>query len=242
MPDANKNLAINSIVGAAFGAAGQRCMAISVAVIVGDASQWLPGLVERAKLLKVNGGFEQGTDLGPLISPGAKDRVTGLITSAEEEGGTILLDGRNFKAPDSYPYGNFVGPTIIQGRTSMKCYQTEIFGPVLVVLQADTLDDAIEIINQNRYGNGTAIFTQSGATARRFETEVNVGQIGINIPIPVPLPMFSWSGNKGSFLGDIAFYGKGGINFYTQNKTTTSLWRAEDAVGNRAAVDMPTHH
>ncbi|PPQ67077.1 hypothetical protein CVT25_005678 [Psilocybe cyanescens] len=241
MPDANKNLAINSIVGAAFGAAGQRCMAISVAVIVGDTSAWLPGLVERAQLLQVNGGFEKGADLGPLISPGAKGRVTDLITSAEADGGKIILDGRNFKAPESYPYGNFVGPTIIEGDTSMKCYQTEIFGPVLVVLQADTLDDAIEIINNNRYGNGAAIFTQSGATARRFETEVNVGQVGINVSIPVPLPMFAWSGNKGSVLGDIGFYGKSGINFYTQNKTTTSLWRAEDAVGNRAAVDMPTH-
>ncbi|KAF9566170.1 methylmalonate-semialdehyde dehydrogenase [Agrocybe pediades] len=242
MPDANKNLAINSIVGAAFGAAGQRCMAISVAVVVGDTSVWLPELVERAKALHVNGGFEQGADLGPLISPGAKDRVTSLIASAEQEGGEIILDGRNFKAPETYRYGNFVGPTIIRGDTSMKCYQTEIFGPVLVVLQADTLDDAIEIINNNRYGNGAAIFTQSGATARKFETEVNVGQIGINVPIPVPLPMFSWSGNKGSFLGDIGFYGKGGINFYTQNKTTTSLWKAEDAVGNRASVNMPTHH
>ncbi|KAF4623237.1 hypothetical protein D9613_002119 [Agrocybe pediades] len=242
MPDANKNLAINSIVGAAFGAAGQRCMAISVAVVVGDTSVWLPELVERAKALHVNGGFEQGADLGPLISPGAKDRVTSLIASAEQEGGEIILDGRNFKAPEAYRYGNFVGPTIIRGDTSMKCYQTEIFGPVLVVLQADTLDDAIEIINNNRYGNGAAIFTQSGATARKFETEVNVGQIGINVPIPVPLPMFSWSGNKGSFLGDIGFYGKGGINFYTQNKTTTSLWKAEDAVGNRASVNMPTHH
>ncbi|KAF8913007.1 methylmalonate-semialdehyde dehydrogenase [Gymnopilus junonius] len=242
MPDANKNLTINSIVGAAFGAAGQRCMAISVAVIVGDSSAWLPGIIERAKALKVNGGFEQGADLGPLISPGAKDRVIGLINSAEEEGGKILLDGRNIEAPDGYPYGNFVGPTVILGNTSMKCYEIEIFGPVLVVLQADTLDEAIEIINQNKYGNGAAIFTQSGATARRFETEVNVGQIGINVPIPVPLPMFAWSGNKGSVLGDIGFYGKSGINFYTQNKTTTSLWKAEDAIGNRASVVMPTHH
>jgi len=179
---------------------------------------------------------------GPLISHGAKDRVTSLISSALDEGGEIILDGRNFKAPKEYPYGNFVGPTIIKGDTSMKCYQTEIFGPVLVVLEAPTLDDAIEIINKNRYGNGAAIFTQSGATARKFESDVNVGQIGINVPIPVPLPMFSWSGNKGSVLGDIGFYGKGGINFYTQNKTVTSLWRAEDATGNRASVNMPTHH
>jgi len=242
MPDANKNFAINSIVGAAFGAAGQRCMAISVVIIVGETSDWLPGLVERAKLLKVNGGFEKDADLGPLISPAAKQRVTELISSAEENGGSIILDGRNISPPEIYPDGNFVGPTIIQGGTSMKCYQQEIFGPVLIVLRANTLDDAIEIINENKYGNGAAIFTQSGATARRFETEVNVGQLGINVPIPVPLPMFSWSGNKGSFLGDIGFYGKGAINFYTQNKTTTSLWRAEDVISNRAAVDMPTHH
>ncbi|KAF9056521.1 methylmalonate-semialdehyde dehydrogenase [Panaeolus papilionaceus] len=209
MPDANKNLAINSIVGAAFGAAGQRCMALSVAIVVGDANAWVPELIERAQALKVNGGFEAGADLGPLISPHAKERVTGLISSAEEDGGSILLDGRKLPAPEQYPHGNFVGPTIIQGPTSMRAYQQEIFGPVLVVLQAETLDDALEIINNNRYGNGAAIFTQSGATARRFETEVNVGQIGINVPIPVPLPMFSWSGNKGSVLGDIGFYGKG---------------------------------
>ncbi|KAJ7099611.1 Aldehyde/histidinol dehydrogenase [Mycena crocata] len=244
MPDANRNLALNSIIGAAFGAAGQRCMALSVAVLVGEAQSWLPELIERAQKLKVNGAFEPGTDLGPLISPAAKERVTGLIASADEQGGKIHLDGRGVEVP-GYPDGNFVGPTIIQADTSMRCYQQhreEIFGPVLIVLSVNTLDEALEIINNNRYGNGAACFTQSGATARKFETEVNVGQIGINVPIPVPLPMFSWSGNKGSFLGDIHFYGKSGINFYTQNKTITSLWRAEDALGNRASVNMPTHH
>ncbi|RXW19525.1 hypothetical protein EST38_g6326 [Candolleomyces aberdarensis] len=241
MPDANKNLALNSIIGAAFGAAGQRCMAISVALLVGEAQSWLPELVERASKLSVNGGFESGADLGPVISPAAKARVTGLISSVEEDGGKVLLDGRNITVP-GYPDGNFVGPTIIEAGTNMRCYQEEIFGPVLVVLRAETLDDALEIINSNRYGNGAAIFTQSGATARKFETDVNVGQIGVNVPIPVPLPMFSWSGNKASVLGDTGFYGKGGINFYTQNKTITSLWRAEDAIGNRASVNMPTHH
>ncbi|KZP10557.1 Methylmalonate-semialdehyde dehydrogenase [Athelia psychrophila] len=239
MPDANKNLALNSIIGAAFGAAGQRCMALSVAILIGDARSWLPELVERASQLKVSGGFEADTDIGPLISPAAKARVEELITSAEKEGGKIHLDGRNTHV-HNYPQGNFVGPTVIQATTQMRCYKEEIFGPVLTVIEADTLDDALEIINANKYGNGTAIFTQSGATARKFESEVEVGQIGINVPIPVPLPFFSWSGNKASFLGDLGFNGKTGLQFYTQSKTTTSLWRSQDAIGNRASVDMPT--
>ncbi|KAG6878649.1 hypothetical protein C0993_001172 [Termitomyces sp. T159_Od127] len=176
-------------------------------ILVGDTQSWLPELVERANKLKVNGGFEDGADLGPLISPAAKQRVVGLISSAEEEGGKILLDGRNFTVP-AYPHGNFVGPTVIEASTSMRCYKEEIFGPALVVIRASSLDDAIDIINENKYGNGTAIFTQSGATASKFENSVNIGQIGINVPIPVPLPMFSWSGNKASFLGDVGFYGK----------------------------------
>jgi len=239
LPDANKNASLNALIGAAFGAAGQRCMAISVAVFIGEAQDWVSELKERASALHVNGGFEEHADLGPLISPAAKERVCGLITSCEEEGGKIILDGRNAKV-DGYPKGNFVGPTILEAKTSMKCYTTEIFGPVLTIIKADTLDEAIGIINANKYGNGAAIFTQSGASARKFETETNIGQIGINVPIPVPLPMFSWSGNKASFLGDIGFYGPGGVNFYTQNKTTTSLWRAEDATGNKASVNMPT--
>ncbi|KZV76999.1 methylmalonate-semialdehyde dehydrogenase [Peniophora sp. CONT] len=241
MPDANKNLALNSIVGAAFGAAGQRCMAISVAVLVGAAQDWLPDLIKLAQNLKVSGGFEQGADLGPVISPQAKERILGLIGSAETQGGKIHLDGRNISVP-GYEHGNFVGPTIIEADTSMDCYTTEIFGPALVVLRAETLGEAIDIINSNKYGNGTAIFTQSGATARKFETDVNVGQIGVNVPIPVPLPMFSWSGNKASVLGDLGFYGKSAIEFYTQKKTTTSLWKAEDALTSKASVNMPTHN
>ena len=153
---------------------------------------------------------------GPVISPASKDRILGLIGSAEEEGGKIHLDGRHIEV-SGYEHGNFIGPTIIEADTRMKCYEyvaalffcrattkhclsQEIFGPVLIVLKADTLDEGIQIINQNRYGNGTAIFTQSGATARKFEHNVNIGQIGINVPIPVPLPMFSWSGNKVTHL------------------------------------------
>ncbi|TPX32445.1 hypothetical protein SmJEL517_g04458 [Synchytrium microbalum] len=242
VPDANKNHTLNQLSGAAFGAAGQRCMALSTVVFVGESQKWLPELVERAKKLKVSGGFEPDADLGPLITPQAQKRVEDLIQSAADEGATILLDGRGIK-PKGYEKGNFVGPTIIANVTpSMKCYTEEIFGPVLVCLNADTLDDAIEIINKNPYGNGTAIFTNSGSAARKFQDEIDVGQVGINVPIPVPLPMFSFTGSRGSIRGDLNFYGKSGISFYTQIKTVTALWRSEDATGTRSAVNMPTNH
>ncbi|KAI5786437.1 Aldehyde/histidinol dehydrogenase [Peziza echinospora] len=243
MPDANKNATLNAIVGAAFGAAGQRCMALSTLVLVGETREWLPEIIERAKLLKVDGGFEKGADLGPVISPHAKKRINGLIQSGVDEGASLLLDGRNFK-PEKYPDGNFVGPTILSKvTTSMKCYKEEIFGPVLVCLEVETLDEAIKLINANEYGNGVAIFTNSGAVAGKFQREIEAGQVGINVPIPVPLPMFSFTGNKNSIAGNGGhnFYGKSGLNFYTQLKTVTSLWRSEDAVATRATVNMPTH-
>lgn len=242
LPDCNKNHFINSVVGAAFGAAGQRCMALSTLVMVGETKEWLGELAERAKELKVNGGFEEGADLGPVISTQSKERILGLIASAEKEGATILLDGRGFKS-EKYPNGNFIGPTIISNVTpEMTCYKEEIFGPVLVCLNAETLDDAIEVINNNEYGNGTAIFTRSGATAETFRRHIEAGQVGINVPIPVPLPMFSFTGNKKSVAGGGAntFYGRPGINFYTQLKTVTALWQSSDAVAKKAAVHMPT--
>ncbi|BCR82929.1 CoA-acylating methylmalonate-semialdehyde dehydrogenase [Aspergillus chevalieri] len=243
LPDANKNQTLNAIVGAAFGAAGQRCMALSTAVMVGETQDWLSEMAERAKVLNVNGGFEEGADLGPVISPESQKRVEELITSAEQEGATILLDGRGYR-PEKYPNGNFVGPTIITNVTpEMRCYREEIFGPVLVCLNVDTLDDAINLINKNEYGNGAAIFTRSGSTASRFQKDIEAGQVGVNVPIPVPLPMFSFTGNKKSIAGGGAntFYGKPGLQFYTQQKTVTSLWRAEDAVSTKAQVVMPTN-
>ncbi|KAI2794735.1 Methylmalonate-semialdehyde dehydrogenase [Penicillium oxalicum] len=243
LPDCNKNHALNAIVGAAFGAAGQRCMALSTAVMVGETKEWLPEIAERAKVLNVNGGFEEGADLGPVISPESKKRIVDLIDSAEAEGATILLDGRNCK-PEKYPNGNFVGPTIITNVTpNMRCYKEEIFGPVLVCLNVDTLDDAINLINANEYGNGAAIFTRSGSTASRFQKDIEAGQLGINVPIPVPLPMFSFTGNKKSIAGGGAntFYGKPGLQFYTQQKTVTSFWKSEDAISTKASVVMPTH-
>lgn len=241
MPDANKNLALNAVAGAAFGAAGQRCMALSVAIFVGQAKEWLPELIERAQKLKISGGFEEGADLGPVISPQAKERIENYIASVQSEGGIIHLDGRGTVVPE-YPDGNFVGPTVVECTTDMSAYKNEIFGPVLTVVHADTLDDAIEIINRNKYGNGAAIFTNNGATGRKFEIEAEPGQIGINVAVPVPLPMFNWSGSKGSFKGDIPFYGKSGLDFYTQRKTTTALWPHADATETRASVSMPQIH
>ncbi|XP_066282832.1 probable methylmalonate-semialdehyde/malonate-semialdehyde dehydrogenase [acylating], mitochondrial [Branchiostoma lanceolatum] len=239
MPDANKENTLNQLCGAAFGAAGQRCMALSTAVFVGEAREWIPELIERAKQLKVNAGDQPGADLGPLISPEAKQRVCDLVQSGVDQGAELLLDGRDIKVP-GYENGNFVGPTVLHKvDPNMKCYEEEIFGPVLVSMEVDTLDDALEVINSNPYGNGTAIFTTNGATARKFTQAVDVGQVGVNVPIPVPLPMFSFTGSRGSFRGDTNFYGKAGIQFYTQIKTVTSLWKESDVSHTRAAVAMP---
>lgn len=240
MADANKEHTLNQLAGAAFGAAGQRCMALSTAIFVGDANKWVPDLVERAQKLKVNAGHVPGTDLGPVISPQSKQRIHELIESGIKEGATCVLDGRNITVK-GYEKGNFVGPTILTNVTpSMKCYTEEIFGPVLVCLSVKNFDEAIELINNNPYGNGTAIFTNNGATARKFVNQIDVGQVGINVPIPVPLPMFSFTGSRGSFLGDNHFYGKQGIKFYTQTKTVTQLWRESDVTHSEAAVAMPT--
>ena len=224
MPDANKEQTLNALAGAAFGAAGQRCMALSVAVLVGEARQWIPELVEKAKTLKVSGGTEAGTDVGPLVSCAALDRVNGLIDRGVAEGAKLELDGRN---PDvkGYEKGNFVGPTIFSGvKPGMSVYDQEIFGPVLCIAGADDIDQAIELINANPNGNGTAIFTQSGAAARKFQEEIDVGQVGINVPIPVPVPLFSFTGSRASKLGDLGPYGKQVVMFYTQTKTVTARW------------------
>ncbi|KAK9491518.1 Aldehyde/histidinol dehydrogenase [Lipomyces doorenjongii] len=242
MPDSNKSQALNAIVGAAFGAAGQRCMAISVMVTVGDTKEWIPELIELAKNLKVTGGFEPDADLGPVISPPSKARIESLIQSAADEGAEIVLDGRGYEV-DKYPNGNFIGPTIITGvKSGMRAYEEEIFGPVLSVVSVNTLDEAIAFVNANKYGNGVAIFTHSGSVARKFQKEIECGQVGINVPVPVPLPMFSFTGNKKSILGDLNFYGKSGLHFYTQTKTVTALWRSEDAVADGFGVNMPTQH
>eukprot|EP01110_Echinostelium_bisporum_P007224 TRINITY_DN2769_c0_g1_i1.p1 TRINITY_DN2769_c0_g1~~TRINITY_DN2769_c0_g1_i1.p1 ORF type:complete len:529 (+),score=266.52 TRINITY_DN2769_c0_g1_i1:30-1616(+) len=238
MPDANKAQCLDALAGAAMGASGQRCMALSAAVFVGESNAWIPELVDRVRGLKVCAGHVQGTSIGPLISKDSRTRIMGIIDRAVAQGAKIALDGRNFKSAD-YPNGNFIGPTIITDVTpDMECYTEEIFGPVLVCLKADTLDDAIKLINKSPYGNGTAIFTKSGAAARKYQYEIDVGQVGINLPIPVPLPFFSFTGSRGSFVGSTHFYGKQGVQFYTQTKTITSAWR-EDDVSTGVATHMP---
>jgi len=231
MPDANKEQSLNALVGATFGAAGQRCMATSVTVLVGEARQWIPDIVAKAKTLKVSAGTEKGADLGPVVSKTAKQRILGLVEDGIKEGAKLELDGRAIKVP-GYESGNFIGPTIFSGVTpEMRIYTTEIFGPVMVIVAVNSLSEAIALVNNNPFGNGTGIFTQSGAVARRFQSEIDVGQVGINVPIPVPVPIFSFTGSRGSKLGDLGPYGKQVVQFYTQTKTVTTRW-FDDGVGS----------
>ncbi|WP_442592746.1 CoA-acylating methylmalonate-semialdehyde dehydrogenase [Parapusillimonas sp. JC17] len=237
MPDADREVALNQLVGAAFGAAGQRCMATSVAVVVGEAKDWLPDFVERARKLKVNIGSDRDADLGPLVSPAAKKRVEGLIQKGVEEGAELLLDGRGLSVA-GYEQGNFVGPTVFGGvKADMAIYREEIFGPVLCVVCVDTLEEAVEFINQNPNGNGVAVFTQDGGTARYFQNHIDVGQIGINIPIPVPVAWFSFTGSRASKLGDLGPNGKQAVHFWTQTKTVTARWVAH-ATGVNTTISM----
>jgi len=238
MPDANIDATLNALVSAGFGAAGQRCMALSTAVFVGGSKHWEEGLTERAKQLKVNAGIEPGADLGPVISKQAKNRICNLIESGVKSGARLVHDGRGIEVPN-YKEGNFIGPTILSGVTSdMECYKEEIFGPVLLCMEAGSLEEAIDIVNRNQYGNGASIFTTSGVAARKFQHEIEAGQVGINIPIPVPLPFFSFTGSKASFAGDLNFYGKAGVQFYTQIKTITSQWK--DFSGQGVSMAFPT--
>jgi len=239
LPDADKEEALNALTGAAFGASGQRCMALTTAIFVGESQNWIPDLIEKAKKLKVSIGTDEGVDLGPLCDAPLKERVVGLINQAEKEGAKIPLDGRGFVHP-KYPKGNFVGPTVLDNVTSnMECYNNEIFGPVLCVVRLNTVSEAIEFVNKNRWGNGCAIFTKSGPLARKFQHEIECGQIGINLPIPVPLPMFSFTGNKDSFRGDLNFYGKAGVQFYTQQKTITARWKEDSEEATKLSTSMP---
>lgn len=236
MPDCDKEDSINAMIGATFGSAGQRCMAISVSVMVGESQEWIPEIVEKAKSMTIGAGVDN-KDISPLNTKAALEKARQIIGEAESQGAKILLDGRNVKVP-GYENGNFLGQTIIDNvKPGMSCYDLEIFAPVMLIVRVDTLQEAIDTVNANKWGNGVAIFTRSGGHARKFQHEIEAGQIGINLPIPVPLPMFSFTGNKSSMWGTSNFYGKGAVSFFTQWKTITSRWKED----TEAAQQMKTH-
>lgn len=235
MPDANREQTISALVGASCGAAGQRCMAISVAVMVGDSKKWLPDVAKAMKKAQPGAWSDKNAAFGPVISKAARERILRLIKEGKKDGAKCMLDGSQCKVK-GYPDGNWVGPTLFANATTkMSIYREEIFGPVLVTMEARTLQDALAIVNGNPCGNGVSIFTSSGAAAREFQNRVEVGQVGINVPIPVPLPFFSFTGWKNSFYGDLHVYGKQAVQFFTETKTITSRWFA---TGETARANM----
>jgi malonate-semialdehyde dehydrogenase (acetylating)/methylmalonate-semialdehyde dehydrogenase len=239
MPDADLDAAADALVSAAYGSAGQRCMAISASVSVGDAGDGLmQRVLERIQKLKIGPGHDRGNDMGPVITPAARDRIASYIDEGRRSGARLLADGRDLRVP-GHEGGFFIGPTLFDDvQPSMSIYRDEIFGPVLVNLRAKTLDEALAIIRANPYGNGTAIFTRSGAAARRFQNEVDVGMVGINVPIPVPVGYYSFGGWKASLFGDLHIYGEDGFRFYTRKKVVTSRWHESNAGMN---LGFPTH-
>jgi malonate-semialdehyde dehydrogenase (acetylating)/methylmalonate-semialdehyde dehydrogenase len=227
LPDADVDYASDHLVAAAFGSAGERCMAISAAVTVGDAGDSiLDAVVAKAGKVRVGPGRDADSEMGPVVTAAARDRITGLIGRGEEQGARLAVDGRGYRVA-GHENGFWVGPTVIdQVTTEMDVYREEIFGPVLSVVRATTVDEAIALVNANPYGNGTAIFTSSGEAARRFQRGVTVGMIGINVPIPVPMAYYSFGGWKDSLFGQSRIHGTDGVAFYTRSKVVTSRWPA----------------
>ncbi|MFD5407855.1 CoA-acylating methylmalonate-semialdehyde dehydrogenase [Streptomyces griseorubiginosus] len=240
LPDADLEFAANHITAGAYGSAGERCMAVSVAVAVGEAAD---GLVEvlgrKAREVKVGPGDVPGTEMGPLVTKAAQERVENAVGTAAAQGATVVVDGRGLKI-DGHEDGFFTGPSLLdQVTTEMQAYQDELFGPVLAIVRVDTLDEAIDIINANPYGNGTAVFTASGEAARRFQRRVKVGMIGVNVPVPVPMAYYSFGGWKDSLIGDHPIHGPEGIRFYTRPKVVTTRW-PEQAQQVAAGFTFPT--
>lgn len=223
LPDADVDMAADAVVSAAYGAAGERCMALSVAVAVGDvADPLVDAIAVRLPKLTIGNGAEQGTDMGPLITREHRDKVAGYIGAGQEAGAKVVVDGREAAVPEE---GFFLGTTLLDHVTpEMTVYTDEIFGPVLGVVRVNTYEEGVALINANQYANGTAIFTRDGGAARQFQFDVEVGMVGINVPIPVPVAYYSFGGWKDSLFGDTHMYGPEGINFYTRGKVVTSRW------------------
>lgn len=238
MPDADMDQAADALVGAGYGSAGERCMAISAIVTVGDAAEpLLEKLLPRIAALKIGPGTDNNNDMGPLITAEHRDKVRSYIDLGEEEGATLLVDGRTHEATRSPGY--FLGPTLFDhAKATMRVYREEIFGPVLTLTRTENFDDAVRLINEHEFGNGTAIFTRDGDAAREFASGIEVGMVGINVPIPVPLAFHSFGGWKRSLFGATSIYGMEGVHFYTRLKTVTSRWPTGIRAG--AEFSMPT--
>ncbi len=226
MPDADMDQVVDAVMGAAYGSAGERCMAISVVVAVGDdtADRLIEKLLPRVEALKVGPYTDLSSEMGPVINPDARDRINGYIDKGLAEGADLVRDGRGVSVPD-HPQGCFVGATIFDKvTTDMSIYTDEIFGPVLSIVRAETYEEAVQMINDHEYGNGTAIFTRDGDAARDFSNRIQIGMVGINVPIPVPMAFHSFGGWKRSLFGDHSIHGPEGVRFYTRLKTITSRW------------------
>ncbi len=228
MPDADLPFAVDAIIGAAYGSAGERCMAISAVAAVGDVADALVAqLAARARALTVGPSMTPGIDMGPVVTAEHRQKILGYVDAGIAEGAELVVDGRRLVIP-GHEAGFFVGPTLFDRVTpAMTIHREEIFGPVLVVVRVGTLDDAIALVNDSRFGNGTALFTRSGAAARRFEQEVEVGMVGVNVPIPVPMAFYAFGGWKQSLFGDLHVHGVEGIKFYTRTKAVTRRWTGD---------------
>lgn len=239
LPDASVDSTADALIGAAYGSAGQRCMAVSVVVAVGDiADRLVATLAERVRRLKVGPGFHDDVDMGPVISSAQLGRIKQYISSGVADGATLVVDGRTVTVA-GHENGYFVGPTLFDHvKPDMTIYRDEIFGPVLCVVRAETLDMAIALVNQNPYGNGASVFTASGSVARKFEEEVEAGMVGINVAIPVPMAFFSFGGWKESLFGDLHVHGLEGVYFYTRTKAVTARWNGDGR--GTSGLSMPT--
>ena len=240
LPDADIDYAAEAVIGAAYGAAGERCMAISVVVAVGEVADPLVDAIRaRAERVRVGPGLGDGVDMGPLVTSQHRDKVAGYVDSGIAEGATLAVDGRGVKI-DGHADGFFLGATLFDNvTTDMKIYREEIFGPVLSVVRVATLEDAIALVNAQQFANGAAIFTGSGGAARRFQEEVQIGMVGINVPIPVPLAFYSFGGWKNSLFGDLHVHGTEAVKFYTRTKAVTSRWPNQGTP--RPTFAMPVH-
>jgi malonate-semialdehyde dehydrogenase (acetylating)/methylmalonate-semialdehyde dehydrogenase len=242
MPDADLDFAANHITAAGYGSAGERCMAISAVVAVGSAADALvEKLRQKAEEIKVGPGHDETNDMGPIVTPESRERILGYVERGEHAGATLVVDGRGLVV-EGHEGGFFVGPTLFDNvGTDMSIYTDEIFGPVLSVVRVDTIDQAIDLINANPYGNGTAIFTNSGKAAQKFQRHVHVGMIGINVPVPVPMAFYSFGGWKDSLFGDTHVHGAEGVRFYTRAKAITSRWPdVEYAEHHKTHMHFPT--